>query len=616
MKYNIKLGFFGNISVGKSTLVNAILANNYCETSMRRCTAGMVYYNQIMNKVGKDDSNILEKSKNMNTQLRTENKIEEANFDVCMNKFVKFDPRVQLTLVDTPGLNEVDCSQIYTNYIKDTFNIFDVVIYVVDVKDAMGTQQEKDIFNLLLECKKKTNKEVKFIVVVNKADDLEDTEIQTMIHQTKNMIRKLTKGHIKNVPVIPICSEAAYICRGIHYNDIFDKLDIKHINKIGMMEYGKTKWKKINVNAQRKMVYELLSNEDVFNERMKECNFNKFMEICEGIRDKQMEVLVEQVMHIFRNADNYKDIEKCYNQIIQITHDFGSSETILNTETLLNKFLEIYQKIYMNNDIYKTCKSDFALTNEIDYIDKVETGIMNDMFNKAGEYLYNIWKFLFGRLHMDQKCNQIIMKEMHTLLSLKYKILIKWGTCKSEELRSMYQTILTIMNYPEISNLFMNELFMFQNITFGRDMSLYMKRNMKLEGLKTKCVKFREDTVLCHTQYNADFIQLENYMYYILTGKYFRLPGFEKFSKKPTCWWQINDDTDDTDINQASQQLMSDSIDLSFINFPSEYDSVENVSDEPIVSIKIKSKSDNHIDLSDEESLSDEDSSSDSDEDR
>ena len=105
-------------------------------------------------------------------------------------------------------------------------------------------------------------------------------------------------------------------------------------------------------------------------------------------------------------------------------------------------------------------------------------------------------------------------------------------------------------------------------------------------------------------------------MYYILTGKYFRLPGFEKFSKKPTCWWQINDDTDDTDINQASQQLMSDSIDLSFINFPSEYDSVENVSDEPIVSIKIKSKSDNHIDLSDEESLSDEDSSSDSDEDR
>ena len=42
--FEIKIAFIGHVSVGKTTVLNAILRDKYGEVSMRRTTAGVNYF--------------------------------------------------------------------------------------------------------------------------------------------------------------------------------------------------------------------------------------------------------------------------------------------------------------------------------------------------------------------------------------------------------------------------------------------------------------------------------------------------------------------------------------------------------------------------------------------
>ena len=55
-KFSVKVGFLGNVSAGKTTLMNALFRDQFGATDERRCTSGVHHYRvQYVPPKSKDD---------------------------------------------------------------------------------------------------------------------------------------------------------------------------------------------------------------------------------------------------------------------------------------------------------------------------------------------------------------------------------------------------------------------------------------------------------------------------------------------------------------------------------------------------------------------------------
>jgi len=84
---DIQIALLGHVSVGKTTLLNALLCGKFSEVSMRRTTAGVNHFRIASQGFPANDtlsksSVTLEKITTENQRLRGEEKIEEYVFDI------------------------------------------------------------------------------------------------------------------------------------------------------------------------------------------------------------------------------------------------------------------------------------------------------------------------------------------------------------------------------------------------------------------------------------------------------------------------------------------------------------------------------------------------------
>jgi GTPase SAR1 family protein len=125
-KFEIKVALIGYVSVGKTTVLNALLHDKYGEVAMGRATASVNNYCVVSTTqqssaepvVGSSASEILKKTIKENARLRSSDTVEEAWFDVTVDKPL-FDMRddTNLVVVDIPGINEAGTSSKYKDLV-------------------------------------------------------------------------------------------------------------------------------------------------------------------------------------------------------------------------------------------------------------------------------------------------------------------------------------------------------------------------------------------------------------------------------------------------------------------------------------------------------------------
>lgn len=157
-KFDIKVALIGYVSVGKTTVLNALFRDKYGEVAMGRATASINNYcvstthqNPLSQPepVGSSASKIFDKTIQDNARLRSSDTVEEAWFDVMLDKpLCDMRDDARLVVVDIPGINEAGTSSKYKEYVVNQWHTFDCVVVVMDGRQGVNTEEQVDLLKL------------------------------------------------------------------------------------------------------------------------------------------------------------------------------------------------------------------------------------------------------------------------------------------------------------------------------------------------------------------------------------------------------------------------------------------------------------------------------------
>ena len=239
--FEIKVALLGNVSAGKSTVLNALLRDKFSEVAMKRTTAGVNYFSVYKKPAsdedavkGNDDSssssssgeeketnqeskqedpssspphwnNLAEDPHSAEATLKiitednrsklssTDSTVQEKHFDVELdphNQLVEMRADTKLVLVDIPGLNEAGAFDQYKKFVCDKWHTFDCVVIVMDAKQGVNTQDQVFLLGLVKDNLAR-KKQVPVIILCNKVDDPQDEEQAELVDEARAEVEKI-----------------------------------------------------------------------------------------------------------------------------------------------------------------------------------------------------------------------------------------------------------------------------------------------------------------------------------------------------------------------------------------------------------------------------------------
>jgi GTPase SAR1 family protein len=224
----------GYVSVGKTTVLNALLQDKFSEVSMRRTTAGVNFFRvsatpsnskckepdsyeseggrktpKVEGKVsenieGKEEwsmivddpktaESTLEEIAADDSELRKTNKIQEKIFNIELDgPLCEMRKDAKLTIVDVPGLNEAGTKAVYQECVSDKWKTLDCVVVVMDAEKGVNTEEQVELLHFVkVNLEKKKSAPV--IVLCNKVDDPEDVELMQLVREMSEQVEKIFK---------------------------------------------------------------------------------------------------------------------------------------------------------------------------------------------------------------------------------------------------------------------------------------------------------------------------------------------------------------------------------------------------------------------------------------
>ena len=162
------------------------------------------------------------------------------------------------------------------------------------IENCKCTSDEIDILDRILTNSKQNFEKFgiqnKLVVVANKCDDINynssndkydflDEELEEMYEQIISTVeqRVETVNPDMDYRIVPLGSEDSYIYRMYDENPDYD-LDIKHINKFGSNEYGKSRWNRLGEKDKKKVIRKLMNDMDI-KDTLKHTGFNDFINL-------------------------------------------------------------------------------------------------------------------------------------------------------------------------------------------------------------------------------------------------------------------------------------------------------------------------------------------------
>jgi small GTP-binding protein len=211
--FDIQVALLGNVSAGKSTVLNALLQGKYSEVAMRRTTAGVNFFRVHATSATTDTADTdsesapdfeslepeslqasnetLQTITTDNAILRDLNEIQEKTFDIELDQPIcHMRKDTKLVLIDIPGLNDAESKDLYQNYVSSKWSSFDCVIVVVDYTQAVNTEEQVQLLAFVNDNLKK-NRNIPVIVLCNKVDDPSDEETRMLVSEVSCKVHEV-----------------------------------------------------------------------------------------------------------------------------------------------------------------------------------------------------------------------------------------------------------------------------------------------------------------------------------------------------------------------------------------------------------------------------------------
>mmetsp|Transcript_18099 Transcript_18099/g.20273 ORF Transcript_18099/g.20273 Transcript_18099/m.20273 type:complete len:677 (-) Transcript_18099:143-2173(-) len=245
--FEIRVALVGYVSVGKSTVINALLGDQFSEVSMRRTTAGFNHFRvsqksasstststsvaetitetgiktetggegeKIRDEANKGEGGKASTSTSTSTSTKRSSAEEthaiiskdngtirsdekesqsQSQSSIVLEKFfdIEVDEAIcdmrndtKLVLIDIPGINEADSSKKYKEYVEQKWDSFDCVCVVMDAMAGVNTLEQVELLKFVHQ-NNQTLKRIPTIVLGNKVDDPTDEDTLTLVEETR-----------------------------------------------------------------------------------------------------------------------------------------------------------------------------------------------------------------------------------------------------------------------------------------------------------------------------------------------------------------------------------------------------------------------------------------------
>lgn len=444
----VKVNVMATTSAGKSTLINALIGKNLLPTSAEEKTSKIMEV--IDNDSEENTFNVKYKIKNENEEIIKieknvtkeflENINEEENIDEIEIEgnigFINTEGSC-LSIVDTPGFNGKESNiSITKTYISNSDKVMNIFVLA---SDNIAEDTLNRFFSFLdkeIEKEKKDIYNDRMIIVLNKADRIGDEEIEKVI---ENIVEKLKKIGFKKPNIILLDSKLAISIRdkssmSKKENNSFEG-EVE--SRIKFKEYHYNEYSKLPKNIKNKIEKELekaIHSED----RLKQAL------IYTGIRDleEMINLFVKKYAIPIKVKDfhdllskNLSDRENFQNLISKIPEDeeklFNTTKEINGLKNKINKafFKEFSEGIdecikKIENDIEKKIEDNFGIYEKYteEFIKELKDKMTDEEITETkNEFIDNSTKKLEFIQKEIEESNKIIIEESKKDFLNKYK---------------------------------------------------------------------------------------------------------------------------------------------------------------------------------------------------
>ena len=210
--FEIKIAVLGNVSTGKTTLLNALFGDQYGEVSTKRTNAGINFFRVHASvdiksettmesgvETGTTGSPKMRSTESLSKEISDDNSMvgtdgDEQIFETTINIELKKDlmpmrKDTTLVFVDIPGISKANTVNEYTDYVANTWTSFDGVIVVMDVQEGVKTEDQVSLLKFVKE--QLPRKPIPVILLCNKVDDPEDEEQEQLVKEARREVETI-----------------------------------------------------------------------------------------------------------------------------------------------------------------------------------------------------------------------------------------------------------------------------------------------------------------------------------------------------------------------------------------------------------------------------------------
>jgi predicted GTPase len=400
---NLNVCLVGCVSSGKSTILNTMFCEDLAQTKIKRTTMTpcifietekkLASFENINKKIAETNNKLIKQSESSSKPKASDYKplvfeVGKLDIDCCSKSKL-------LTIFDIPGLNDARTKKIYYDYLHNTFNVFNIVVFIVDINSGINTSDEVDILSFISEqtAIHKNNKKIHTLVVVNKADDMQEVrgdeleiigELKEMFDQVKQTVEEqYEKNNIKDqlIGIIPICALDAYLYRMIQTKGSNFELKPEVVLKIGINEQGK-KFSKLPVEQQNSEVKKIISNEKFIDEMIQLSGFSKFVSKLKNFLsdERSSKLVIDNLMQQYKKLTRLDTIIINNHDLLEHIYYYDDllTKIKLNDET---KYQELVNDIIneINIGIKYKIKQLSDINEILSYYDEIKK-ILNQTF--------------------------------------------------------------------------------------------------------------------------------------------------------------------------------------------------------------------------------------------
>jgi len=362
--------FAGNISNGKSTVVNSLIKQNLLPSSVGSTTANLFLIKKGDNKIVTFLNNEIQEYDLTSEKLKELNNKKFDKIEVHLDNF----PYKNVVFIDTPGINDIDKEKelISLEYIP----FADIVVFVLDISKGLTKSEEEFFNNKIL----KSHKD-KIFILLNKLDTIDDEGYMPKVLQDYQTFKISAKKYLAGV----ILQDENKI-KESNFSEFKNSFE-NYLNSLDIVKLKKTRTKKLLEDINQ--IAEFQINEIMENLKLSKEELQIKLDKLKNELNEKKEILNKAFEEIDKKTNELKNFIEIRLSELKVNLKKASirEDIIIEFE---NALLDIKKK---TNDIFKTIINDYDI--QFDILDELLLFI-NSIINTLSEFIISSIDFAKG----------------------------------------------------------------------------------------------------------------------------------------------------------------------------------------------------------------------------